>query len=455
MERNVKYWLRCSVGRFRNGLVVMTGILISGLLIFGTNGCSNGNQKTTIDTESCAASFREDLKELTSLKRQGQLTESEYTEKSMQLLRKHIDALLELAIEDCSVPAIAAGITTSEIDVYVEARGVRKLGKPARVEIDDLFHTGSNTKAMTATMIGILVDRGLLRWDSNPEEVLGVASEKRKDDGLTLAHLLTHSGGIPIIRGLTFKNVPRVKGDIRTQRRHFARWLLPKRKAIGTYEYANAGYSIAAAMAEAVSGKTWENLLEEYLFEPLDIDAVIGWPSDTDPNQPWGHTDQWILAQWFSPRGAVRPQKPSYKLCVLNRPAGDVSMSMGDYMKFLREHLRGLKGQSSLIRQDIFTFLHTPMVPNSACGWGVYTESLTGLEVHGHSGSGGTFYIRAGLFPERDFAVAVATNAGSGDAARICGDVRKALTALYWAWLNRGAGSSVVEPNTVISVRVE
>lgn len=111
---------------------------------------------------------------------------------------------------------------------------------------------------------------------------------------------------------------------------------------------------------------------------------------------------------------------------------------MGDYMKFLREHLRGLKGDSSLLRKDLFTFLHTPMVPESACGWGVYPDPATGLEVHGHSGSGGTFFICAGLFPERDFAVSVAANAGSSDAFKICRAVWKATTAMYLDWLNHG-----------------
>lgn len=127
---------------------------------------------------------------------------------------------------------------------------------------------------------------------------------------------------------------------------------------------------------------------------------------------------------------------------------GGLMSSMGDYMKFLREHLRGLKGQSSLMRQEIFGFLHTSMVPKVACGWGVNTNSLSGLEVHGHSGSGGTFYMTAGLFPERDFAIAVAVNAGTDDAGTVCGDARKALTAsLYWDWLNRSSVEPVTEPD--------
>lgn len=46
-------------------------------------------------------------------------------------------------------------------------------GTNIRVTIDDRFHLGSDTKAMTATLAGILVDDGKLRWTSTIGEVLG------------------------------------------------------------------------------------------------------------------------------------------------------------------------------------------------------------------------------------------------------------------------------------------
>ena len=44
--------------------------------------------------------------------------------------------------------------------------GVRKQGESTKVTPHDKFHIGSCTKSMTATLIGMLVDEGKLKWES-------------------------------------------------------------------------------------------------------------------------------------------------------------------------------------------------------------------------------------------------------------------------------------------------
>ena len=50
--------------------------------------------------------------------------------------------------------------------------GVRKQGDSTLVLPKDAFHIGSCTKPMTATLAGMLIDDGKLRWDSTIAEVL-------------------------------------------------------------------------------------------------------------------------------------------------------------------------------------------------------------------------------------------------------------------------------------------
>jgi len=435
----------------KNNLLHAVTIL---MLLLMNSGCREiSKTRAVFDVDSCKLQMQQEINELKQLKEQQQITDINYRTRSSALLQKHIDSLLKLAVSDDSVPAAAAGITTSEGDVYVGARGLRKLGREEEVQINDLFHVGSNGKAMTATLIGILVEKGLLSWDSEPEVVLGIDKTSREGGVLTLTHLLTHTGGIPLHipwRIKYFVRVPKFNEDIQTKRCHFAQWLLPQCNKVGEFLYSNFGYVIAATMAESVTGKSWERLIEEYVFEPLEIDTFIGgWPASADIYQPWGHHDKWWLAEWFSPIGAVYPHPPKgLKLNPLLRPAGDVSMSIPDYMKFLREHLRGLNGESGLLSQEIFEFLHTPMgETRSGCGWGInIDETNSGLTMHGHAGSANTFYMIAHMFPESDFAIAVVANAGSDEAATVCEDLIQAIFTL-----SIGIGSTITPANNSLN----
>src|SRR5689334_12905458 len=62
------------------------------------------------------------------------------------------------------LPGLIGGIIAGGRLAAVGALGLRKIGSPEPIQADDLVHLGSCTKAMTATMIGTLVDEGALTW---------------------------------------------------------------------------------------------------------------------------------------------------------------------------------------------------------------------------------------------------------------------------------------------------
>jgi CubicO group peptidase (beta-lactamase class C family) len=154
-------------------------------------------------------------------------------------------------------------------------------------------------------------------------------------------------------------------------------------------------------MAEAASGKSYEELLQLELFSPLGISGTLGWPAASDPNQPWGHYEE---------GGNYLPHDPSdeYFLppCVV--PAGDVSMSIGDYADFVQWHLRAMRGTPAILSAESFTVLHTP-IGGYAKGWGVST--IDGVLTYAHEGSAGTFDVLVAIQPEHDLAVTVFINA--------------------------------------------
>src|SRR6478735_3533152 len=58
------------------------------------------------------------------------------------------------------VPGMGAAILDANGLVAAGAAGTRKAGGQQAVTVNDLWHLGSDTKAMTATLVGMFVDEG-------------------------------------------------------------------------------------------------------------------------------------------------------------------------------------------------------------------------------------------------------------------------------------------------------
>ena len=110
-----------------------------------------------------------------------------------------LDAYLETVRAKYALPALAAAVVKNGEVIARSAVGVRALGTDVAVTDDDRFHLGSDTKAMTATLVGMMVDEGKLRWTSTIGEVLGakVSGINPALAAVTLEQLLSHTGGIP------------------------------------------------------------------------------------------------------------------------------------------------------------------------------------------------------------------------------------------------------------------
>ena len=75
---------------------------------------------------------------------------------------------LEFVRDAHGLPALAGVMVYQGRVVEMAAVGTRAAGGPESVTVDDLWHIGSCTKRMTATLIGLAVERNELRWDDLP-----------------------------------------------------------------------------------------------------------------------------------------------------------------------------------------------------------------------------------------------------------------------------------------------
>ena len=76
--------------------------------------------------------------------------------------------------------------------------GVRSVDNSIRVTVDDEWHVSSLTKSMTATVAAMLVEDGLITWDTRPLDVWPELDATINPDfrNITLRQLLSHTSGL-------------------------------------------------------------------------------------------------------------------------------------------------------------------------------------------------------------------------------------------------------------------
>jgi len=341
---------------------------------------------------------------------------------------KGINDILEPIRQKHKLPALTGAIVTSKDLNAIGAVGVRKTGIDIPVTLKDKWHLGSDTKAMTAMLIGALVEQGKLKWETTLEEVFpGIATSLHpKLRKVTIIHLLSHRAGL--IANFNWQMVP-VTGTIQDQRRavlKMAASAKPLSDPGSKYNYSNLGYVIAGAMAEKVTNTSWEDLITKTIFEPLGMKSVgfggTGTPGKID--QPWGHG---------SKGKPVSGNGPKMDNPLVIGPAGTVHCILEDWSKFVIDQLRGARGEPALLQPETYTKLHTPPFGgNYSLGWLVTQRNWGGGTVLTHAGSNTMNFAVVWLAPQRDLAVLVCTNQGGSAAQKACDEAAGELIELHF-----------------------
>jgi CubicO group peptidase (beta-lactamase class C family) len=136
---------------------------------------------------------------------------------------------------------------------------------------DTKFRLGSITKQFTATVVMQLVEQGKIKLDARLSDYL---PDYRKDTGskVTIHHLLTHTSGIPSYTSQPgfFENVSRNPYKVDEFVKKYASGDLEFEPG-SKYTYNNSGYFLLGAIIEHVTGKPYEQVLKENIFDALGM----------------------------------------------------------------------------------------------------------------------------------------------------------------------------------------
>lgn len=327
------------------------------------------------------------------------------------------------------LPALAAAVVKEGVIIASGVAGVRVHGTELKATINDRFHLGSDTKAMTALLAGMAVDEGKLQWTSTIGDVLG-KDVPGLDPGLaaiSLEQLLSHTSGLPSDTedlAKLYSSSDAFDYNLPKQRlRILAAWKSHRlmTKPGSAFHYANLGYLIAGAMIEKAAGHSWEELMIARLFVPLGLaNAGLG------PQATMGHFDAPVGHQ-ISDKGSVTPMPwgPAADVPPVLGPAGVAHMSVLDFARWAGWNAGQGKREPFLVKPETLERIYQPHIkvgklPNHhpgmpregeyALGWGIVKFDWAKAPVLTHSGSNGMNIAKILVDPDQDLGVVAVTN---------------------------------------------
>jgi CubicO group peptidase (beta-lactamase class C family) len=323
--------------------------------------------------------------------------------------------------EQKELVGLAAMVSVDGKVVASAVDGERRSGSGVPVEMGDRWHLGGITTSITATMIARLIESGQLAWSTTVGDCFPDAPIDENWKSVTFQELLTQtSGAPPLFSADVHLKRPALGPECTSARREEVLKVLANKPDFPPgekYSYSNVGYTIAAAMVEAKTGTSWEDLVEREVFEPLALTgAGFGPPKSPDDTLPEPRGHRFYL-------GAKIPVSDETDNTPIMGPAGSVHMSLSDLSTYATEHLRGQLGDGKLLSAETYQRLHAPKLNHYACGW-IRKEPSKDIPdtVYWHNGSNTLWYALVAFIPEKKIVVAVTSNDG---------DIEKAETAAW------------------------
>jgi CubicO group peptidase (beta-lactamase class C family) len=337
---------------------------------------------------------------------------------------KQIDSLTELVLKTFNVPGIAVGVVKDGKLIHAKGYGVANLTTGKKVDENTLFGVASNSKAMTAAVLGQLIDEGKIKWDDRVTDY--IPEFKMYDpyvtDAFTIRDLLTHRSGLGLGAG-DLMMFPDGSNFTKKDIIHNLRYLKPVSAFRTKYDYDNNLYIVAGEVAERASGIKWEDLVEQRIMKPLDMQKSAA-----------------SLYRLKDNSNAVRPHAPvNGKLQVLDidwsesaNAAGGIWSNVTDWSKWVIAQMNhgkfGEGLQNKLFSTEVHEETWTPQTiikagtaapyntHFAAYGLGWFLSDVKGYKQVTHTGGLAGMVTQVVMFPELQLGIIVFTNQQMGAA---------------------------------------
>jgi CubicO group peptidase (beta-lactamase class C family) len=327
-----------------------------------------------------------------------------------------IEQYIEKARLDWDVPGMSVAIVYQGKIVSNRGYGTLEVGKKEKVDENSLFAIASNTKAFTATALGMLRDDGKLNFSDQVQQF--VPSFQLYDSytsaEATVADLLCHRVGLGTFSG----DILWYKTDFSTEKLIEKIRLVPKSYGFRNgYGYSNLMFIVAGEVLKHVSGESWDVYMKHRIFSPLGMDRTITSVAELE-----------AMGNIAIPHKIVDGKNLPIEWVNWNTmgPAGGIISSSTDMAKWLLMNLNnGLWKSDTLLNPATQQWLWTPhnnfvvtekskkAMPGTlfrgyGLGWNI--NDYFGNRVISHGGGYDGMYSQVVLVPEQQLGIVILTN---------------------------------------------
>jgi CubicO group peptidase (beta-lactamase class C family) len=335
-------------------------------------------------------------------------------------LQAFADTFFAEQMETLHIPGVTFVFVQGGKVVYTNGYGYAKLETATSMNVDlSVVRIGSVSKPFVATAVMQLVEQGKLDLHTDINQYLtSFQLDSTFPEPVTLAHLLTHTGGFLDPPYVTYTDPQQVQ-----QLGPFLAANMPSPTYLPgeVFFYSNYGYALAGLMVEEVSGTPFDQYVEQNIFTPLKMTQSSYLLAPPLPEN--------MVTGYLYQDGEQIPQPMDYDD---DYPGGSIVSTAEDMSHFMLAHLGdGCFQGGCILKAATLAEMHQRQAETPYEGQNVTFGFVEGIQdgqrLLGHSGAIRGFGTSLDLSPEHNVGYFFSFNAEclETSACQIVSEVRE------------------------------
>lgn len=337
---------------------------------------------------------------------------------------KGIDKQFNSVLESTKAAGFAVAIVEGDKIIYAKGFGYADYENKVSANANTLFAIGSSSKAFTSALLGLLREDEKLSFDDSPRKYIPELEFYNNDmnNQIIIKDLMRHSTGLPRHDGSWYFFQNHNKDSLVAR----IKYQEPFTGVRQQWYYNNFGFLVQGVITEKITGKSWEENIEDEFFKPLGMDrsktTIEG--MKTSSNAAFGYTldaDRNI-------------EKMDYYDIAGMSPAGSINSSVNDMSKWLMTWINdGKYKDQQIIPEDylkeamssqmvVAAGLPSKELPDAQFanyGYGWFLHSYKGHYMVEHGGNIDGFSASVAFYPSDKLGIVVLANQNGSAVPRL------------------------------------